>query len=208
MIRIGLTQRVDVITARGERRDASDQRWFPMLRSLGILAVPLPNDPDAALAIAKGMDLSGLILAGGNDIASYGNGSAWAPERDQTERDLLEYAKHLTFPVLGVCRGMQMLNVFHGGSLTPVEGHVAVRHALASTDSRFSRDVNSYHSFGIGYANMAGGFSSLATAADGTVEAMRHTMRNWIGIMWHPEREPTPHPDDMQLISDLFGAGR
>ena len=52
--------------------------------------------------------------------------------RDKTECALIEASKYNEMPVLGICRGLQQINLFHGGSLTPVEEHVALEHELAS----------------------------------------------------------------------------
>jgi gamma-glutamyl-gamma-aminobutyrate hydrolase PuuD len=188
---VGLSQRVVVDARTGERRDALDQRWMPFLAACGLAGVPLPNHPHAALAVAQACGLSALILTGGNDLAALGGD---APERDETERALLDWAAE-RLPVLGVCRGAQHLAHLAGGRLERVGGHAGTRHDVAP----LGREVNSYHDWAI--VGPPPGAMVLAQAADGTVEAFR--LGNRMGILWHPERETTPHPDDIGLLKGL-----
>jgi gamma-glutamyl-gamma-aminobutyrate hydrolase PuuD len=188
---VGLSQRVVVDARTGERRDALDQRWAPFLAACGMVEVPLPNHPAQALAVAQACGLSALILTGGNDLAALGGD---APERDDTERALLDWAAE-RLPVLGVCRGAQHLAFLAGGRLERVGGHAGTRHDVAP----LGRAVNSYHDWAI--VAPPPGAEILAQAADGTIEAFR--LGNRLGILWHPEREAHPHPDDIALLKGL-----
>ena len=66
MQRIGITQRVEAIRGRGERRDALDQRWQAFFTTLGVLAVPLPNSAPSAELLLDELGLAGILLSGGN----------------------------------------------------------------------------------------------------------------------------------------------
>lgn len=189
--RVGLTQRVVIDARTAERRDALDQRWAPFLAACGQVGVPLPNHPRTALALAEACGLSALILTGGNDLAALGGDAA---ERDETERALLDWAAE-RLPVLGVCRGAQHLAFLAGGQLARVDGHAGTRHEVAP----LGREVNSYHDWAI--VAPPPGATILAQAADGTIEAFR--LGNRTGILWHPEREVHPHPDDVALLKGL-----
>ncbi len=209
-MRIALSQRVDVIADYGERRDALDQAWYPLLASIGCVAMPAPNSPDSIGAWLAAVKPEGILLSGGNDPAGTPGATGVAPERDATERALLEYARKNGLPALGVCRGAQFMNLESGGHLCRVEGHVARYHAVAVNESvpalaGLDR-VNSFHNAGIGPGQLAQSLQVAATAEDGTIEAFVHRDLPWIGILWHPEREAAPYvPQDIALMKHLFG---
>lgn len=194
MIPIAVTQRVAIDPAHGERRDALDQRWAPFLAACGLLPVPVPNDAALAVALAERVGVAGVLLTGGNDIGT-------APERDEAERRLVVWAEARGLPVLGVCRGMQMLLTLAGVALEPVSGHVAVRHAIRLGNE--PAEVNSYH--GLAARAVAGDLEAWGVADDGVIEAVRHRGRPTVGIMWHPEREAPFRAMDVALVGGLFG---
>ena len=137
---IALTQRVERIEAIGERRDALSQEWAALAEACGFLPLPLPNRLTAVRQLLAAVRVDGIILTGGNDLASYGGD---APERDEAERFLIQYAIARRTPLLGVCRGMQMLLDYFGAPLQKVEGHIRVEHPLDRGGT-----VNSFHSWG------------------------------------------------------------
>lgn len=171
-----------------------------------------------------GLDgLRGLVLTGGSDInpSRYGqsmNGSEGVDDaRDGLEIDLLERAIAVDLPVLAICRGVQLLNVAHGGSLIqhlptsdvhqkrcpgcemgrhPAAHGVNVVRAsrLAEISGAGHRDVNSRHHQA---ADRVGeGLVVSATAADGVVEGLERPDRSFVvGVQWHPE--------DRVLVSDM-----
>jgi putative glutamine amidotransferase len=209
--RVLLTQRVEDLPDRGERRDAIDQQWAPFLESQGLLPVPLPNLVADVAGFVDPLDVGLVVLTGGNDLEHLPGAVNPAPERDRTERALLDLATERGIPVLGVCRGLQHLAVLAGGTLAPVEGHRACRHPVevvagAPWPLRDGREVNSFHDWGIRPEEL-GDLVPLAHAPDGTVEAACHPTRPQVGIMWHPERDPADDAD-RELIRALLRAGR
>ena len=129
------------------------------------------------------MNICALLLSGGNDIGAI-------PQRDLTENCLLSWAEKNRKPVLGICRGMQMMGVYAGGKLVEVDGHVRTRHQLEMSDNNiniFSESVNSYHNQVL--QECPDGFDILAKSEDGNLEAMKHKELPWEAWMWHPERE-------------------
>ena len=193
-LRIGLTQRVEHLPDREERRDCLDQAWTPLLLALGFWPIPLPNCTDDPRALVDELQLHGIILTGGNDVNEAPGATRTAPERDRFERTLLSVCAETGLPVLGVCRGLQLLVIHYGGKLVPIPGHAATSHPIRSrpgTSALTDREaVNSFHAFGIREETLSPEIEALATAPDGSVEAVRHRrFRQW-GIMWHPERPP------------------
>jgi putative glutamine amidotransferase len=199
MRKVAITQRVTVIPEYGERRDCLDQAWPRFIAACGLLPLPLPNVIDVALALCGGSDLAGLVLTGGNDLAALGGD---APERDATENALLDAAESRGLPVLGVCRGMQLIQQRCGVPLQRVEGHVTRRQVIQVNGE--STEVNSYHRFAARESRPP--LDVWAVAADGVVKAIRHTARPTTGIMWHPERNTPFAADDVALFRHVFKA--
>jgi putative glutamine amidotransferase len=173
--------------------------------------------------------LDGLLLAGGPDLdpASYDqppHPETGRPrsERDATELALLDAALRTGVPVLGVCRGMQVLNVGLGGTLyqhlperlghtehlpTPgVFGRVRVK---VAPDSRLAGylghevEVSCHHHQAVDA--LGAGLVPVAWAGDGSVEAVELPGERFaMGIQWHPEEDTT----DIRLFEALVRAAR
>lgn len=196
---IAVTQRVTVIPAYAERRDCLDQAWSQFLRACGLLPLLMPNVEAVATELLERFEVAGLLLTGGNDLASLGGD---APERDATELALLARAEQRGMPVMGVCRGMQVIQVRHGMQLGRVQNHVTAKQLV--TVHGHEQQVNSYHKFGTTQAPPPP-LESWAVASDGVQKAVRDTSRPVVGIMWHPERYPEPKSIDVELFKRHFG---
>ena len=196
---IAITQRVTVVPAYGERRDCLDQAWIRFLGTCGLLPVVLPNIPDAALALCDRADIAGVVLTGGNDLVALGGD---APERDETEHALLDLAERRGLPILGVCRGMQVIQHRRAIPLARVEGHVTPHQTIDIEGE--STAVNSYHHFGA--FDTRPPLEIWAVADDGVVKAVRDPDRWTTGIMWHPERFAPFAARDVALFRRVFEA--
>lgn len=212
MKQIGLTQRVEVVSAYGERRDCLDQQWSALLNAAGFIPVLIPNNWPALKALLDDYKLDGFILTGGNDLASQTEAGNTAPERDRTEKIILDYASQFQLPLLGICRGMQMINNYLGGKLAEIKGHVALHHQV---ESRAALDVltgyervNSFHNWAILEEAIGEGLEAAVFAGDDSVEAFYHRSLPWVGIMWHPERENPFNRRDLNLFKWLFAGSR
>jgi putative glutamine amidotransferase len=205
--RIGITQRVEDVAGRDERRDCLDQAWTPLLCEAGLWPVPLPNTIADPGRLVADLGIEGLVLTGGNDLAGLAHAENTAPERDRLEGALLDCACRNGLPVLGVCRGMQFIVRHFGGTLRPVEGHVATRHPIEDRGSPFpvpGGPVNSFHQWGAESGDLGGGLEPAAMALDGTVEAAFHEEHAIWCVMWHPERPPADG-SATALLQALFG---
>ena len=196
---IAITQRVTVVPAYGERRDCLDQAWIRFLGTCGLLPVVLPNIPDAALALCDRADIAGVVLTGGNDLVALGGD---APERDETEHAVLDLAERRGLPILGVCRGMQVIQHRRAIPLARVEGHVTPHQTIDIEGE--STAVNSYHHFGA--FDTRPPLEVWAVADDGVVKAVRDPDRWTTGIMWHPERFAPFAARDVALFRRVFEA--
>ena len=182
-LRIGVTQRHIAQAPTAFARDALDSGWSNWfgrhLPDAAFLAIPnFPQGSDA-VAYALRWQLNALILSGGEDVGS-------SPLRDTTERALLDYARTQIIPVIGICRGMQLLQVQGGGDVQRSTQDVGKPHAIYMASDGKMEQVNSWHSFAV--QQVAPEWVALATAEDASIELMRHATLPWLAMMWHPER--------------------
>ncbi len=194
---IGVTQQVLVRPERKERLDALDQKWHDFLARCGLTVLLLPNDPSAVQILLLKYEPRGFLLTGGNDLADYGGD---APERDSTERKIMDFALAHSYPLMGVCRGMQFIQHSFGIELEKVEGHSGTLVNVQGTGG--SRTVNSYHRWGT-RANHSP-LNVLARASDNVVKAIGHKTQPIMGIMWHPERQRPFEAKDIKIFSEFF----
>ncbi len=176
-----------------------------LIQRAGGLAAMLPPDDTryAAEAVAR---LDGLVIAGGPDVEPVRYGAEReprtgppAPERDAWELALIEAALAARVPLLGICRGMQLLNVALGGTLVQhIDGHAEAvgvfgGHAVKPVPGSLYAGVVPEETFVPTYHHQAvdrlgEGLVPTAYAADGTVEALELPSADWVlGVQWHPE---------------------
>ena len=186
MIRAAITMRVVQAPDYDEPRDALSHDWLDRAAQWDMTPFPVPNAGAAAVDILKSISPDLLVLSGGEDPGVN-------ERRDNTESALLDYALKTGLPILGVCRGLQFINVRMGGTLCDVTGHVARDHSLTFADPWHAyygatANVNSYHNKSIERRGLADGLEVTAVDGDGHVEAARVANRPVAAVMWHPER--------------------
>jgi putative glutamine amidotransferase len=194
---------------------------------IAVLLPPQPVDADIASCVLDGLD--GLIITGGRDVdpAWYGHEPHPATDeavednrrRDAFEFELVRGAMRRGMPVLGICRGAQVLNVALGGTLhqhlPDVLGHDKHRPApglygshgiTVAAGSRLASivddgEVNTYHHQGVADP---GSLTPSAWADDGLIEAVEDPAKRFVlGVQWHPEES-----GDIRLFQALVRAAR
>jgi putative glutamine amidotransferase len=216
------------------------QRYVQTLTNAGALPwmIPLITDEETLRGIYESLD--GVFLPGGADIDPVSYGTTPHPACDKTDRDrdrveltLAKWALADDKPVLGVCRGMQLINVALGGSLYqdlasqfpngikhdyfPFGGQNHARDYLAhevriADGSRLARlfgagpaKVNSMHHQGV--RTLGAGLVATAHAPDGLVEAVEGAGPNYLfAVQWHPEALTERDPSTRRLFAEFVEA--
>lgn len=143
-----------------------------------------------------------LVLPGGGDVEPWRYGAEETdcrgadPPRDALELQLIDAFLQEGKPILGICRGLQILNVYFGGTLIQnVDGHSAVNgrdtyHAIRTAPSVLqdicALTVNSAHHQAAD--RLGSGLTAVQWAPDGVIEALIHTSLPVWAVQWHPER--------------------
>jgi len=193
---IAISQRQDK-NKHGDYVDSLENNYVNYLSKFGIKLVVIPNMADVSSYFE--LPIEGVILSGGNDIVGYGESSSEA--RDATEKKILDIAIDRKLPVLGICRGMQYINVYFGGKLEKIDGHVAINHKV-SIDGLGETEVNSYHGLGVTNDTLSTELKSFAMS-ENIVEGLNHPSLPIAGIEWHPERN-SPDEEVNKKIVEAF----
>ncbi len=219
------------------RRYGLSSTYVDAVRAAGGLPIILPEsetDLDSILGI-----VDGLVLSGGSDLAPRLYGDAYVhettygidPERDNFEIELIRLAVKRDIPVLGICRGIQSINVALGGTLiqdiaTEHPGNIGHRqHELGKSQTDLSHTVtivdeqsplsaligkntlavNSFHHQSV--RELARDLRVAAVADDGIIESLWHPgMTFGLAVQWHPEMLVSKHEDHAALFRALIAA--
>ncbi|WP_020004175.1 gamma-glutamyl-gamma-aminobutyrate hydrolase family protein [Brachyspira innocens] len=201
-----------------------------VIRSKGIpFLMPITEDEEIIKKMPENVD--GIIMTGGVDVHPFRFNEepiekigTISDERDDFDFKLMKYAAEMNKPILGICRGIQVINVYFGGTLIQdiptqrntnilhsqtAEYHVATHKIQIVKDSIIydmlgeSSEVNSFHHQAID--KLAKDFKVTATAKDGIVEAIEYKKKDSfiLGVQWHPELMSAKSVK-MQNLFDMF----
>ncbi len=209
MIPVLVTQRLTYLQAYDETRESLDIKWASFLIKCGLLPVPVPinSELDQYFSMVKP---SGILLTGGNNIHDNDQEDPLNKLRDRFEKKMITKALSLQIPILGVCRGMQILGNFFGFPIGRVKDHIGKTHTLITKPNSIIRKVyrnqtvvNSYHSFSLQsvYGDF---FASAFSKEDNQIEAFECKDKLIVGIMWHPERQTPFNSKDLSLFKNFF----
>ena len=233
--------RIGITTKQGGPATQSGRFYAAAVEAAGAEVVWLEpetvagTDPEEILR-----EVDALVLSGGVDVdpRHFGEGVVSAanveidPRRDEVELPLIRAALARDVPVLGICRGIQMINVAAGGTLHQDLGLIGLdpaghqqRQAGRKVDEvahpvRIERtsqlatalgsdrvEVNSFHHQAIN--RPAPGFVVTARSPDGVIEGLEHPGRTFaVGVQWHPERMVGAHAEQRRLFQALVDAAK
>ena len=224
---IGLTPQGD-----GNKGYNISPDFIRALSALGAIAITLPSvtDDDGLLRDALAL-CDGVIFTGGPDVRPSLFGEKIIPscgtindERDAFEIKLYKMAMEADKSILGICRGVQVMNIAEGGNIYQdiysQSGTMLVHHTLDSKRAfhdvsisdkrvlekiRFSTDsftVNSYHHQSV--KDLANGYEAVAYSPDGLVEAIYMPSRRFVvGVQWHPEKRFEGDENSFRILIDF-----
>lgn len=241
---IGVTtqtlQAIDGIPAGLPSSVVMNQRYYEAVADVGAAPVLIPLLDDLEALRATYEACAGILIPGGVDMdpATYGEApheklGRVDPDRDRVELQLTRWAIEDRKPLLGLCRGLQVINVAAGGSLwqdleAQYEGAIRhdyfpnygfdrahLSHAVSVRPSSRLRalvevddlPVNSMHHQGV--KHLGRGLVASAHAADGLVEAVESANGHWmIGVQWHPEVFEADDPHTRELFRSFVRAAQ
>ncbi|MFC7491719.1 MULTISPECIES: gamma-glutamyl-gamma-aminobutyrate hydrolase family protein [unclassified Knoellia] len=214
---IGVTSYVEPVTRgdwAGQHSTVLPHAYAEHLQRAGAVAVILPPREDADDALVAGLlaRLDGVIIAGGADVepsryaaVPHSRVQSPRPDRDTFELAVARVTARTRQPLLGICRGMQVMAVAAGGELeqhvpdrvgheahNPAPGVYASHHVTAVEGTRLASilgtdtiDVPTYHHQSV---RTHPGYAAAAWHEDGTLEAMEDTAYPFrVAVQWHPE---------------------
>jgi putative glutamine amidotransferase len=197
-IKIGISLRIIDAQNYKEKRDALSHDWPILFEKLKLIPIFIPNSLNDPKAFLDSVGIQGIILSGGDNIGDF-------PDRDKTEIKLLDYGIKHTIPIFGVCRGMQVINKYFGGTISKnlTSSHVGKPHEIDIINPNISEylktklvKVNSYHNNIITENDLGNDLKIFAKSIhDNSVEGFFHKQYKIIGVMWHPERHSNQNPE-------------
>lgn len=178
----------------GDLIDSLEANYIEYFTRIGCTSYPVSNFLNDLDTIFE-CNWDAIVLTGGGilkkDVYNYSVKGYYQEHRDKIENKLIAFANLSQIPILGICRGMQKLNTYFGGTISNFdklkeERTVGIEHRVNLANTGFY--VNNFHSNGIFPKDIGSGFKTLAMDDENCViEAIVGKMM--LGIQWHPERE-------------------
>lgn len=181
---IGITQRLINNDTYHEVREALALDWGKLFASKNMLDNYLPLPLSYEIDFKKYIDvINGVIISGGNDIYAV-NKNTLSKIRDDYELKIIDYCINKKIPLLGVCRGAQLLAHYFKLEIKQCKNHIG-NHKIIKNKKNIM--VNSFHNYCIFNTNDE--ILPLHIANDNSIESFKHVNLPIYGVMWHIERK-------------------
>ena len=169
--------------------DFVDHYWINFFDKKKIRFTIIPNSKKYDFNHINKKNIKLIILPGGNDLISK---LYLSKIRLTNEVKLINYGIKNKIPILGVCRGMQVINFFYKGKQKKIKNHMRTRHDVYFEKKFLNKkklNVNSFHNFGIPIYLLAKCLIPIGLDKSKNVELFKHKKLKIFGSMFHPERE-------------------
>ena len=213
-----ITQR-NSLDVYGQTIDSLENNYIRYFSNFKLNVIPVPNVNFNVNVLHNTIKLSGIILSGGGDVDPelYGNlrdeSLNISFNRDKIEYSLMNFSIKQNIPVLGLCRGMQLINIYFGGKIKKSKNNLhptGKNHRIKIVDKEICNQlgvnmqiVNSFHDFIIPQKYLSNELTSFAVDFFGNVEGYKHSNFPIWGLQWHPERN-CPSDELNNLIIKRF----
>lgn len=198
MTKIFISQRRDKIGEFNEVRDNLDSRFLKIFQRLKITPILIPNNILLTKKLIHTVKISGIILSPGGDARKK-------DVRYNTELLLLDFAYKKNIPLIGICRGAQAINIYFGGKIKKIVGHVRKNHKINS-DLIVNKEIKTkcFHQYGVKKNYLGKNLEILGKSDDESIEWFRHKNKKIMGMMWHPERFTKLRSFELKIIKNFF----
>jgi len=220
---VAFTMREYISPTYYEKRDGLATDWWDWSLEMKLFPIPLPTlnkDQSENINFDK-IDL--LIITGGNDsVKSNTHSSDYSERRNIWEFEMIRCAIKNNTPILGVCRGMHIINLYFGGKVCKnlfrtigTKEHAGKDHNIIIEDgfiNNFNQkkiNVNSYHNQGVLLNDLSNDLIMVAKSEDISnnyelVEMLKHKSLPIYGVQWHPERANPRINIDKKILNSLL----
>ena len=201
---VGVTQRLVYDKKTKSFKDALDKDLVNFLNKIGYIAIPIPNIKLSNRSISKILNffknkikIKGFIFSGGEDLNKN-------KERYKIEKFIYNFCYKEKIPLIGICRGLQMIAHLNNTKLSKVKNHIAKRHTIfyKNLNKNTQREVNSFHNFKINFCPKD--FKITYSSNDDVIEGIKHKSLPISAVMWHPEREKKYHKQDIKDFKKIL----
>lgn len=213
-VNVAITQRELIIN--GELHEALSTLWNEIAKNCGINIINLSSHDEKLLDKISYFECKAVILTGGGDLLEQAfnkndnNNNNQLPIRQQKEIEIINFCLKNKISLLGICRGMQVLNLFFGGNLVEIDNHVGREVQIMIKNTKYKslmpNTVLCHHKKGISRDSLAMNFEIIADS-DGSIESIIDEKNKVLGFMWHPERNLEKNNKNFyQLLNQFFYA--
>jgi N5-(cytidine 5'-diphosphoramidyl)-L-glutamine hydrolase len=179
---------------RNELLETIDINYIKFIQSINFNPFPVSSFIKDIEKNLKNMKPNGILLTGGCDIGKF-------DQRDLFEIKLIKFGIKKKIPIVGICRGMQIINLFFNGENKKVKNHISQINQIIELKTGKKRYVKCFHNFSISKKKLSKEFEiKHISAKDSEIESIYNHKKKIFGLMWHPEREVKFKKEDKNLI--------